>query len=175
MHFRWFKGFLYHALLYKKGGVKFSTLNVYEYKCSFHSVIIITLHQLCPLADEFKQIWGKTIASKKLAWEKGKEEWKELGGMIFISPPVLGLQKRPCPGLRFRSNQSSAHNHQQPNFTFKRILQRNSYWLRSVFFLMMSGYFEIVSPNFSRHSMYFSNLSGALMHKFWKYTKYIKN
>ena len=58
-------------------------------------MIIITLHQLCPLADEFKQIRGKTIASKKLAWEKGKEEWEELEGMILSAPPVLSLQKRP--------------------------------------------------------------------------------
>ena len=71
------------------------TLSVYEYKCSFNSVIINTLYQLCPLADEFKQIRGKTIASKKLAWEKGKEEWEELGGMILSAPPVLSLQKRP--------------------------------------------------------------------------------
>ena len=69
-------------------------------------MIIITLHQLCPLADEFKQIWGKTIASKKLAWEKGKEEWEELGGMIFISPPCFKPPETPmyvlsCPDYDF--------------------------------------------------------------------------
>ena len=75
--------------------IGFLLLN-HEYKCTFNSVIMNTLNQLCPLADEFKQIRGKTIASKKLAREEGKEEWEELRGMIFSSPPVLSLQKRPC-------------------------------------------------------------------------------
>ena len=54
-----------------------------------------TLNQLCPLADEFKQIWGKAIASKKLAREEGKKEWKELGGIICISPPCIKPPETP--------------------------------------------------------------------------------
>ena len=51
--------------------------------------IIITLYQLCHLADEYKQKRGITIVSKRLAWEDRKEEREELGGMIFISPPLF--------------------------------------------------------------------------------------
>ena len=32
---------------------------------------------------------------QKLAWEKGKEEWEELGGMIFISPPCFRTPETP--------------------------------------------------------------------------------
>ena len=72
---------------------------MYEYKCSLNSVIINTLYQLCHLADEFKQIRGKTIASKKLAREEGKEEWEELGGMIFISPPCFKPPETPMSAI----------------------------------------------------------------------------
>ena len=58
-------------------------------------VIIITLYQLCHLADEYKQKRGITIASKRLAWEDRKEEREELGGMIFISPPCFKPPETP--------------------------------------------------------------------------------
>ena len=63
------------------------------------------LYQLWPLADEFKQIRGKTIAWKKLAQEKGKEEKEELGGMILTAPPVLSLQKRPFSSVDKQSGE----------------------------------------------------------------------
>ena len=60
---------------------------MYEYKCS---VIKSNYTNSAPELINLRK-WGKMIASKKLAWEEGKEEMDQLGGMIFISPPCFKM------------------------------------------------------------------------------------
>ena len=74
---------------------------------------------MCPLADIYKQMGEKMIASKS----RLREEWEKLGGMTLISPPCFKPPETPMTTEHFvvRISQISWFYTENPSLFFQGI------------------------------------------------------